>query len=134
MSSEGIHQSHLGGGVYNFLAASIPGCKCLSFYWSSGLLQALPEVGDNEGSLVAVYFISSLLAQIHTQGPVSPEERLGEKLKSKGIPSIEPARGKEVLNHLGVHLGSTSPSASFQHTRHTHIPAQVLPLLAEAQT
>lgn len=73
-------------------------------------------------------FYPSLLAQIYTQGPRSPEERLGEMPNPKGIPPAEPARGKEGVALPGL-------LASFQHMHHTHTCSpESLTLFAKAQT
>lgn len=103
-----------------------------------GYCRPVLEVGGyNEGFLVAVCFIPSLLAQIYTQGPRSPEGRLGEIFNLKGIPSTEPAWGKEGLAPRGY---TPWPYLTLEHPfntciTHTHTcPAWSLSLLAKAQT
>ena len=74
------------------------------------------------GFLVAAHFVPSLLAHINILGPTSPEERLGQILSPKGIPSAEVAlgEGRQVLHHMGDSLAPPGPSAPFQAcTAHT---------------
>lgn len=54
----------------------------------------------HEGLLEAVYFISSLLAQIYTQGPMSPEGRLGEGSTPRESLQERLQKGRKVLNNL----------------------------------
>lgn len=83
--------------------------------------------GYNAGFLVAVHFVPSLLAHINILGPTSPEERLGQILSPKGIPSAEAAlgEGRQVLHHMGDSVAPPGPSAPFQRMRCTHTPHAV---------
>lgn len=95
-------------------------------YPSFGLLGCCGK-GYNAGFLVAVHFVPSLLAHINILGPTSPEERLGQILSPKGIPSAEaaPGEGRQVLHRMGDSVGPPGPLAPFQRVHCTHTPHTV---------
>lgn len=120
MSLVETHQFLVGGNVSNFLAPPTQGYHRLSFCWS-GMWQAHVRGGRvSRGLLLGSLFHPFSPGPHIWKGPRGPQERRGGMVNSKGIPSTEPAQGRKGWHHLGVHLGSTGPSASFQHMHHTH--------------
>lgn len=117
MSCEGIHQSLIGGRVYNVLAPSTPGNNGLSFFWSSRMLWG-------RGGRMRMSWWPSILSP-----PSQPRQTykvlqvLRKAWEKYSIPakSLQQSlhEGRQVSEQVGEQLGSIWP---FRHTHCTHIP------------